>query len=179
MKRRGPKAVLSLRPELTEAVVTLLGEGVSIKTAANLCGVSERAYHEWTRRGQAGEEPYAGFFDAASRARDGWKARLISQIEGSAERGDWRASAFLLERQFPAEFGGRHEEGKRGADGLPAGSVTPIVNVVVHHDEASDAARKRFGTPPPNRTKCASLPMPSEPQSFLVEGKWLAQTMLT
>ncbi len=157
---RGPKAALAVRPELTEAIVTLLSEGLSIKSAANLCGVSERAYHEWTRRGQAGEEPYAAFFDAASRARDGWKARLISRIEASAAGGDWRASAFLLERQFPAEFGGRHEEGKRGADGLPAGTVTPIVHVTVHHDEASDAARKRFGTPPPNRSRTASLPMP-------------------
>ncbi len=157
-QKRGPKAVLAVRPELTEAIVTLLSEGLSIKSAANLCGVSERAYHEWTARGQAGEEPYAGFFNAASRARDGWKARLISRIEASAEGGDCRASAFLLERQFPAEFGGRHED-QRDSNGLLP-SVQPIVHVTVHRDEATDAARKLFGTPPPNRSRTASLPMP-------------------
>ncbi len=155
---RGPNAALAVRPELTEAIVTLLSEGLSIRSSCNLCGVSERAYHEWTARGQAGEEPYAAFFDAASRARDSWKARLISRIEASAEGGDWRASAFLLERQFPAEFGGKHED-QRDSNGLLP-SVQPIVHVTVHHDEASDAARKRFGTPPPNRTRTASLPMP-------------------
>ncbi len=157
-QKRGPKAALAVRPELTEAIVTLLSEGLSIKSSCNLCGVSERAYHEWTARGQAGEEPYAGFFDAATRARDGWKARLISRIEASAAGGDWRPSAWLLERQFPAEFGGRHED-QRDSNGLLP-SVQPIVHVTVHRDEATDAARKLFGTPPPNRTKCASLPMP-------------------
>ncbi len=158
---RGLKAVLDLRPELTEAIVSLLSEGLSIRSSCYLCGVSERAYHEWTARGQAGEEPYAAFFDAATRARVAWKARLISRIEASAAGGDWRPAAWLLERQFPAEFGGRHEE-RVGADGLlPAGSgVTPIINVTIHRDEATDAARKLFGTPPPNRTRCASLPMP-------------------
>ncbi len=113
-----------------------------------------------TRRGQAGEEPYAGFFNAASRARDGWKARLISRIEACAAGGDWRPAAWLLERQFPAEFGGRHEDQRDSNGLLPAGSVQPIVHVTVHRDEATDAARKLFGTPPPNRTKFASLPMP-------------------
>ncbi len=162
-QKRGPKAALAVRPELTEAIVTLLSEGLSIKTACNLCGVSERAYHEWTARGQAGEEPYAAFFDAATRARVAWKARLISRIEASAAGGDWRPAAWLLERQFPAEFGGRHEEGKRGADGLlPSTAPGPIVHVTIRRDEATDEARKRFGTPPPNRTKFATLPMPPE-----------------
>ncbi len=159
--KRGLKPTLALQPELTKRICVLLGEGVSIKSSCNLCGVSERAYHEWTRRGQAGEEPYAGFFDAASRARDGWKARLISRIESSAAGGDWRAAAFLLERQFPAEFGSQHLEVKRDSNGLlPSTAPGPIINVTIRRDKATDEARKLFGTPPPNRTRTATLPMP-------------------
>ncbi len=88
---------------------------------------------------------------------------LIRGLGPSLTSGDWRPAAWLLERAFPAEFSGRHEEGKRGADGLPAGTVTPIVHVTVHHDEASDAARKRFGTPPPNRSRTATLRCPTDP----------------
>ncbi len=156
MKKRGQKAALALRPELTAAIVTLLSEGLSIKSSCNLCGVSERAYHEWTRRGQAGEEPYAAFFDAASRARDSWKARLLRRLN---EGDDWRAAAWLLERCFPAEFGPKHEEGQRGSNGLlPPSSPAPIINVTIQRDKATDEARKRFGEPPPNRRLCKVLP---------------------
>ncbi len=71
-------------------------------------GNGERAYHDWIRRAQTGEEPYAAFFDATRRARDGWRARLVRRL---TEAADWRAAAFLLERQFPAEFGSKVAEG--------------------------------------------------------------------
>ncbi len=96
----GRKPTLETDSQLTERVCALLAEGVSIQTACNLCDISERAYHDWLRRGRACEEPYAACFDAASRARDSWKARLIRRGDLCAERGDWRAAAFLLERQF-------------------------------------------------------------------------------
>ncbi len=148
--KRGRKSGLDLQPELTKRVCVLLSEGVSIKSACNLAGICERAYHDWQTRGRAGEKPYSDFFDAASRARDSWKARLISRIEFAAGRGDWRAAAFLLERQFPAEFGGKGEE---VAGTLPP----PIINVTIQRDEATDEARKRFGTPPPNRLRTRTL----------------------
>ncbi len=65
----GRKPTLETDSQLTARVCALLAEGVSIQTACNLCGISERAYHDWGRRGAAGEDPYANFFDAASRAR--------------------------------------------------------------------------------------------------------------
>ena len=98
----------------------------------------------------------ATFFEAATRARDSWKAKLIRRI---TEADDWRAAAFLLERQFPAEFGPKHEEAQRGSNGLlPPSAPGPVVHVTVQRDEATDAARKRFGTPPPNRTRYRTFP---------------------
>ncbi|MDQ3120262.1 MAG: hypothetical protein M3Q89_11965 [Verrucomicrobiota bacterium] len=89
---------------------------------------------------------YATFFDAATRAREGWKARLVRRL---TEAADWRAAAFLLERQFPAEFGPKHEEGQRDSNGLlPPSSPGPVLHVTVMRDKATDEARKRFGTPP-------------------------------
>ncbi len=58
----GRKPTLETDSQLTERVCALLAEGVSIQTACNLCDISERAYHDWLRRGRAGEEPYAAFF---------------------------------------------------------------------------------------------------------------------
>ena len=96
------------------------------------------------------------FVEAATRARDSWKAKLIHRI---TEADDWRAAAWLLERQFPAEFGPKHEEAQRGRNGLlPPSAPGPIIHVTIQRDEASDAARKRFGTCPPNRTRYRSFP---------------------
>lgn len=98
---------------------------------------------------------YATLVEAASRARDGWKAKLIRRI---TEAGDWRAAAFLLERQFPAEFGPKHEEGQRDSNGLlPSSSPGPVLHVTVMRDKATDEARKRFGTPPPDRLRTSSF----------------------
>ena len=157
--RVGRQPSLEKDRQLTERVCARLAEGVSIQAAMNLSGVAERSYHDWMRRGQAGEEPYEAFFVAASRARDSWKARLIQCVESAAQQGEWRAAAFLLERQFPAEFGPKHEEGERGSNGLlPPSAPGPIIHVTVQRDEATDEARKRFGTPPPNRTRYRTLP---------------------
>lgn len=146
---QGRKPVLEAdAQQLTAKVCTLLAEGVSIKTACNLCDISERAFHEWSRKGATGEEPYAAFIDAASRARDSWKARLIERIWFCASRGDWKAAAWLLERQFPSEFSLAVTE-----QGPQPTMPTPQINVTIQRDEASDAARKRFGTPPPERSR--------------------------
>ncbi len=65
----GRKPTLETDSQLTERVCALLAEGVSIQTACNLCDISERAYHDWLRRGRSGEEPYAAPFFKQLRAR--------------------------------------------------------------------------------------------------------------
>ncbi len=109
----GRKPTLEINPQLTERVCALLAEGVSILSACNLCDISERAYHDWLRRGRAGEEPYAAFFDAASRARDSWKARLIRRVDLCAERGDWRLPRFSWSASFRQSLAARARKSKR------------------------------------------------------------------
>jgi len=74
------------------------------KSAAILCGVSERAFsfHGWSA-GKRNEQPYKRFFDAASRAREQHKANLIAVVREAAHK-DARHAEWLLERQFPHEF---------------------------------------------------------------------------
>ncbi len=109
--KRGRQTVLTASRQ--QRICALLGEGVTIATAASLSGISERTYHGWVTRGDAGEEPYATFFDAATRARGSWKARLIARIE---KTNDWRAAAFLLERSFPDEYGSKRVVEDEGAE---------------------------------------------------------------
>jgi len=107
VKRRGRPT--KLNAELTRQICKLLHEDCDQKTAASICGVSERAFHYWKERGENGEEPYATFFDAASRARNAYKRRLLKIVLNAAKgvaprHADWKAATWLLEKNWPREF---------------------------------------------------------------------------
>jgi hypothetical protein len=108
MKKRGRQTILDA--ELQKRICALLVEGCDQKTACSICGISERAFHSWKERGQKGEEPYATFFDATSRARNRHKLRLVKLVIDGAEgklprHADWKAASWLLEKGWPLEFG--------------------------------------------------------------------------
>jgi transcription elongation factor Elf1 len=86
-----------------KAHLCFASKGSTIKSAAILCGCSERAFHSWMERGKGNEQPYKRFFDAASRAREQHKANLIAVVREAAHK-DARHAEWLLERQFPHEF---------------------------------------------------------------------------
>jgi hypothetical protein len=88
---------------LTKRICALLGKGSTIKSACILLDVGERSYHEWMERGENGEEPFASFFSAATRAREQHQAKLIGVVMEAAHK-DARHAEWLLERQFPSEF---------------------------------------------------------------------------
>jgi hypothetical protein len=99
---RGRKTLLD--PALTKRICKLLTQGSTIESACILCGIGERTYHDWNERGEKGEQPYARFFSAATRAREQHKANLIAVVLAAADK-DARHAEWLLERQFPSEFG--------------------------------------------------------------------------
>jgi hypothetical protein len=99
---RGRKSLLNAA--LTKRICKLLAQGSAIKSACIICGIGERTYHDWNERGQKGEQPFARFFSAATRARETHKANLIKVVLAASAK-DARHAEWLLERQFPDEFG--------------------------------------------------------------------------
>jgi hypothetical protein len=102
MKRQRGRPT-KLNAALTKRICALLAKGSSIKSACIQVGVGERTFHDWRERGKAGEEPFARFFSAATRAREQHKQRLIAVVMEAAHK-DARHAEWLLERQFPHEF---------------------------------------------------------------------------
>src|SRR5439155_22647273 len=98
---RGRKSLLNAA--LSKRLCRLLAQGSAIKSACVMCGIGERTYHDWNDRGQKGEQPFARFFSAATRARETHKANLIKVVLAAADK-DARHAEWLLERQFPDEF---------------------------------------------------------------------------
>ena len=102
-KRRKPGRPCKLTAVLTTRICKLLEQGSTIQSACIISGFSERTFYDWQQRGTAGEEPFATFFSAATRAREHHKKRLIDIVVRAADK-DARHAEWLLERQFPKEF---------------------------------------------------------------------------
>lgn len=92
-----------LTPEIQKAICDMLEIAVAEKHAAEANGIAEQTFHEWMRRGEAGESPYDDFYVAATRAR----ARAIPNLHIKALQGGKGSSQALwfLERRFREEYG--------------------------------------------------------------------------
>src|SRR5437868_3207503 len=94
--KRGPKSKLEVDPTLEKRLCDALAKWNTIKTAAAVCGVSERSVHSWISK-------YPSFAAAIFRARGLAKTSLVAVIRKAAPD-DWRAAAWILERSWPNEY---------------------------------------------------------------------------
>lgn len=125
----------SLTAEVHERIAKLVGSGVPIKRAAQSCGIGARTVMEWLERGRGGEkEPYITFARDVDAARATYQSALVMRV-GQASRKDWRAAAWMLERQFSSEFGSSTKHEHSGPDGGP----------VQHAHDYEATMRKLFG----------------------------------
>lgn len=77
---------------------------MTLARAAECGGISFETYRRWRKRGEAGEEPFCGFFAEVKEAeRDAEEELLLRIREHSVET--WQAGAWLLERRYPARYG--------------------------------------------------------------------------
>lgn len=116
VETRGRKT--ELNEEVLEKIMDNIRAGIPIKTAVAMAGVAERTYFNWMKRGSdeefrisKGEEPnpeeslFLHFLQSATRAREEAKGAHVAVIAKAGARGDWRASAWWLSRQYRDEFG--------------------------------------------------------------------------
>lgn len=89
-------------PEVTKAICDRLEIAVPEKWAAEENDVSESVYYRWLRLGQQGQEPYATFLAAVSRA----KAKCVANLHVRALGGGKGSSqaTWMLERRFWREY---------------------------------------------------------------------------
>ena len=86
-----------------EELLTNLREGMSIQAACALSGISRPTYYMWLKD----DEEWAEEVEHAKRFAE---PVLLSKIKScAAERGEWRAYAWILERRWPNEWGPKQE----------------------------------------------------------------------
>ena len=139
-----------LTPELQEAICKTLQAGVDVETACLRDGISRESYFEWRKRGREGEEPYAGFLAATTKAHAEVEAGLTYQIL-KASKTHWQAAAWAI--KWRATKGVQRVE-VTGQDGAPiSGTLT---------SEAVDQIRKKILYGESDAAEAAAAPSRAE-----------------
>jgi hypothetical protein len=87
-------------------ICSALSEGVFLKDAAALVGVSEATVHLWLDKGRRGKAPYAQFASDVSHARAQFVYLTLKEIrEVKVNGGDWKRLAWWLAKLRPADYG--------------------------------------------------------------------------
>lgn len=118
----GPRA-----ERITQAFTDAVRDGLPKRHAAVAAGISEHTYHDWRKRGETGEEPYASFMHRVYEAEKDRAQELLRNLRSiatgqheTAKAGDEvKAATWLLERSFPRDFGAAQKVELTGAEGGP------------------------------------------------------------
>lgn len=104
--KRGPGRPTFLSPEMTKEICLHVSLGLTLHDAATLAGIETSTLMLWQAKGRDGEPKYVEFFNSLQKARATGKRNNLGLI-AAAGRKDWKASAWMMERQHPTEYAPR------------------------------------------------------------------------
>jgi hypothetical protein len=117
---------MKLSEEAIEDVCRLVSEGHYVVTVCQMKGITRPTYYNWKDRGQEIEEKiengkikksklkkkdklYLKFWQDIQKAEAMGEISNVSNIKKAGDEGDWRASAWLLEKKYPEKFGKKNK----------------------------------------------------------------------
>jgi transposase len=114
-----------LTDEIADRLVQLLQAGNYLETALAAAGVARSTFYDWMDRGDpdgtaAADEPFRAFRERVDHARAEGEARNVALVARAAAT-DWKAAAWMLERQFPERWSRTQQ---RPADTPPPAAPT-------------------------------------------------------
>ena len=86
-----------------------LSVGAYIEDACIFAGISSRQFRSWRELAEQGVEPYAGRWVEIQRSESQAVIRNLFNIHNAGNSGSWQASAWILERKYPAKYGRREQ----------------------------------------------------------------------
>jgi len=104
-----------LNKELRDNIIKLISEGNYVKTACLASGIPEQRYYDWLNKADlpgAEHDIYRQFREELKRAEHENIAHNLKNIQSAGDKGlpnSWQASAWILERKYPADYGRRME----------------------------------------------------------------------
>ena len=105
---------IAKRPDTVADVLRRIELGIPLSAIAGAVGVHKQTIDYWKRT-----DP--NFEELVAEARAKWHERKIAQIDQAAERGDWKAATWMLERHPDTKgiYGGNESQG----------GLTVVINV--------------------------------------------------
>jgi hypothetical protein len=119
-----------------------IAEGQTIRAAAALAGLHIDSIMRWLEAARDGDERYFEFSELYARARGKAQSKMVAEIR-RAGTGDWRATAWLLERMFVSDFSLKQTHEISGPNGGPIPLTLPV-EVVLSNDERFKLGEQKF-----------------------------------
>ena len=95
-----------LTPDLQKRICEAIKLGMSRERAGWFCGVTRQTIQNWIAKGEKTDKgEYAEFFDSLKKAEADSIAVNLKNLHTAAQDGAWQASAWMLERRYPKEYG--------------------------------------------------------------------------
>jgi len=103
-----------------EELINLIVLGLPVNKAVAMVNIAESTFYNWMSRGMVErdrlatipdakpkpeEQIYLDFLESLTREREESIAKKVAVVSSAASQGDWKASAWWLERQVPEDFG--------------------------------------------------------------------------
>ena len=94
-----------LDDELQKKIIRYISQGNTYDRACKLVGISERVFYYWKEAGEKAKSgKYFHFLQEVKKAEAKFIAYHTANITQHSQQ-NWQASAWLLERKCPKEFG--------------------------------------------------------------------------
>jgi hypothetical protein len=95
-----------LTPQIQKEIGQNITLGMPLKFAAEAAGVAERTFYHWMEKGEKESKgQYHDFFIYCKNCQSKAVQLHLKLITKAASDGSWQASAWILERRHPEEFG--------------------------------------------------------------------------
>lgn len=105
------KSEIELNPAKIDNLITAVSLGMSVKRACDYAGIEQNTVYSYIHRAEEDERDgkadsvYIGFSKRLKEAKAKCQAVNLARIAEASKNGAWQASAWVLERCFPDEFG--------------------------------------------------------------------------
>jgi len=100
-----PKKPIEITQEFIDEFCKYIQEGNYIETVCDLMQINKDTVYKWIRLGGKGNPKYKPFADAVKKAMAQSEMFLLAVLSRAAEKGQWKAAAWRLERKSPKRWG--------------------------------------------------------------------------
>lgn len=94
------------RPDKGRKILKMLRKGMPYTTVCRFIGINRKTFIDWMVKGQEGHPHYVDFYEKICKAEAQAEIKRLEQLRLDG-RGDWKSSAWQLERRWPEHWARR------------------------------------------------------------------------